>query len=1111
MELREIYEIWGKHPQIKTVVDALKKGDNITLSGLSGSSKSLLLGQLNNRLGRPVIFIAKDRDEAGYAYNDLTQTLGDEKVFFFPSSYKRGLKSQKTDGISEVLRTQALNELSATDSTPIVLTYVEAIAENVVDKKSLRSKVITLKVGQEISLDTLIEQLLDIQFNRVEFVYEPGQFSVRGGILDVFSYSNELPFRIDFFGDEIDSIRLFNIESQLSEESRRNVTIAPEFRDSANRSENVAKVGFLDFIEKNCLLVTENFDVLAKQVGRCGVANSGELSFETTDQARVVWESEWISSVQQFQKIELLGGDTSHSKITIRFDIKPQVPFHKNFDLIASCLRKYKQEGFCIWILSDSVKQTDRIRAIFDDRKDEDVVFKPVLKTLHEGFIDHDMRMCLLTDHEIFDRYHKYTLRSDKARNGKVLLTLKELGEMKVGDFVTHVDHGIGRFGGLLKMDVNGQKQEVIKLLYQSNDTIYVSIHNLHRISKYKGKDGEAPKINKLGSGVWERLKEKTKKKVKDIARDLIRLYAKRKAEQGFAFSPDTYLQKELEASFVYEDTPDQQKATQEVKNDMERKLPMDRLVCGDVGFGKTEVAMRAAFKAVGDNKQVAVLVPTTVLALQHYKSFSERLRNFPCTIEYLSRAKTAAQTKEILERLKAGQIDIIIGTHKLVGKNVVFKDLGLLIIDEEQRFGVSVKEKLKKLKVNVDTLTMTATPIPRTLQFSLLGARDLSIINTPPPNRFPVQTELCDMNESTIRDAIEREMERNGQVFVINNRIHNIYELERIVKKAVPRARVVVGHGQMEAEKLEKIITDFIDYEYDVLIATTIIESGVDIPNANTIIINDAQMFGLSDLHQLRGRVGRSNRKAYCYLMTPSLDMLTSDARRRLEAIETFSELGSGFQLAMQDLDIRGAGNMLGAEQSGFIADLGYETYQKILEEAMHELREEEFSDLYQEQISADNQRMDWVTDCQLETDLSILIPSEYIESVSERMSIYRKIDGLTEERQIEELKNELKDRFGDVPEEMEVLFDSLRLRWKAMNRGVERLVLKNSRMICYLVANASSIYYKSDAFGNVLSYVASNPMRCKLKEGDGGKRSVIVKEVRTVAEALKVVEKWC
>ncbi len=1093
MELKEIYNAWGAHPIVKQVEGAVKDGEEVRVAGLAGSALSLMLGQVRERAGKTLLYVANDRDEAGYVYNDLVQLLGEEGVLFFPSSFKRSIGGGKTDSVSEVLRIQALDELSSGKDW-LVVSYPEALAERVVEKKELRAKIMTLTVGDEMSQEKVCDALLNNHFQRVDFVYEPGQFSVRGGILDVFSYSNELPYRIDFFGDEIDSIRLFNIETQLSEESRKSVSIAPEFSKEGN---GMAKsVSAVEFIGKDTLLASRDFELVAKQIGKCGV--EGES---------VIGEDEWRASVAGMQKMIVSMTQGKDEKV-YRFDTVPQMAYHKNFEVVAESFRKYIAEGYRIFVASDSVKQTDRIRAIFEDKGETDIVFTPVLKTLHAGFVDNDLKMCVLTDHEIFDRFHKYTLRSDKARNGKVVMTLKELNELKVGDYVTHIDHGVGKFGGLMKMDVNGQKQEVIKLLYQNNDAIYVSIHNLHRISRYKGQEGVPPKVNRLGSGVWERLKEKTKKKVKDIARDLIKLYARRKAEKGFAFSADTYMQKELEASFVYEDTPDQQRATQEVKHDMERPLPMDRLVCGDVGFGKTEVAMRAAFKAVTDGKQVAVLVPTTVLALQHYKSFCERLKNFPCTIDYLSRAKSSGESKEICKRLAEGKIDIIIGTHKLVGKSVKFKDLGLLIIDEEQKFGVSVKEKLKSLKVNVDTLTMTATPIPRTLQFSLLGARDLSIINTPPPNRYPVQTELCEMNIDTLRESIEREMERNGQVFVINNRIHNIYDLERLVKKAVPQARVVVGHGQMDADKLEKIITDFIDYEYDVLIATTIVESGIDIPNANTIIINDAQMFGLSDLHQLRGRVGRGNRKAYCYLMTPPLDLLTADARRRLEAIEMFSDLGSGFQIAMQDLDIRGAGNMLGAEQSGFIADLGYETYQKILEEAMHELREEEFADLYKDQIQAENNSTDWVTDCQIETDLSILIPSDYIESVTERMSIYKQLDALTRESQIEEMKRQLVDRFGALPMELDVLFDSLRLRWKAMRLGFERVVLKGGRFIGYLVSNEKSIYFKSDTFGGVLSYVASNPMRCGLKEGETGKRSVSVKDVKSVKEALKVLE---
>jgi transcription-repair coupling factor (superfamily II helicase) len=774
--------------------------------------------------------------------------------------------------------------------------------------------------------------------------------------------------------------------------------------------------------------------------------------------------------------------------------------------LVAESFRRFLADGYGLNILSDSKKQTDRIQAIFED-KGLDLTFTPVLRTVHEGFSDEDMRICVFTDHQIFDRYHKYALRSDRARNGKVVMTLKELNELKVGDYVTHIDHGVGRFGGLLKMDVNGHQQEVIKLLYKDNDTIFVNIHNLHRISKYKGRDGEPPKVYKLGSGAWERLKERTKKKVKDIARDLIRLYARRKAEKGFAFSPDSYLQKELEAGFLYEDTPDQYKATQDVKADMEKPLPMDRLVCGDVGFGKTEVAMRAAFKAVADGKQVAVLVPTTVLALQHYNSFTERMKDLPCNIDYLSRARTASQTKEVLSRLADGQIDIIIGTHKLVGKRVKFKDLGLLIIDEEQKFGVSVKERLKAMKVNVDTLTLTATPIPRTLQFSLMGARDLSIISTPPPNRYPIQTELAEFGEQVVREAIVREMERNGQVFFINNRIQNLYELQAFIHRVVPEARIAVGHGQMEAEKLEQIILDFIDYEYDVLIATTIIESGIDIPNANTIIINDAQNFGLSDLHQLRGRVGRSNRKAYCYLLSPPMSVVTPEARRRLQAIETFADLGSGFQIAMQDLDIRGAGNMLGAEQSGFIADLGYETYQKILNEAVHELKDEEFSDLYEEERKENKDGNNYVTDCLLESDLSLMIPTLYVESVSERMSLYRELDGLQSEEQLEAFASRLEDRFGPVPPEVQDLFTALRIRWLGMRMGMERLSIKRGMLIGYMVSNLQSSYYRSDVFGAVLNYVASHPMECRLRE-DAGKRSVSVRDIKTINQALDVLK---
>jgi len=800
-------------------------------------------------------------------------------------------------------------------------------------------------------------------------------------------------------------------------------------------------------------------------------------------------------------------GDKSYfqAKITITFNTSPQPIFHKNFDLVSENLKNWLKEDYKIYILSDSSKQTDRIAAIFADRGDA-ITFQPVKNTLHEGFIDHDLSLLCYSDHQIFDRFHKYQLKTDKTRLGKVVMTLKELNQFQIGDYMVHVDHGVGTFGGLVRTNVNGKMQEMVKLIYKDDDIIFVSIHALHRISKYKGKEGEAPRINKLGSGAWERLKERTKTKVKDIARELIKLYAKRKAEQGFQYSPDSYLQHELEASFIYEDTPDQVKATADVKKDMESLLPMDRLVCGDVGFGKTEVAIRAAFKAVTDSKQVAILVPTTVLALQHYNTFKERLKEFPCTIEYLSRARTSKQSAEVLERLSNGQIDIVIGTHKLVSKSVKFQDLGLLIIDEEQKFGVTVKEKLKEMKINVDTLTMTATPIPRTLQFSLMGARDLSIINTPPPNRYPVQTEIHLFDEDVIREAIQIEMNRNGQVFFVNNRIQNIYVIENMIKRLVPGCRVAVGHGQMPANKLEEVIVDFIDYEYDVLVATTIIESGIDIPNVNTIIINNAQNFGLSDLHQLRGRVGRSNRKAYCYLIAPETSLLTPEAKRRLQAIETFAELGSGFNIAMQDLDIRGAGNMLGAEQSGFIADLGYETYQKILNEAVHELKDEEFADLYADERTESTASNVFVTDCQIDSDLEVLFSAVYIENVSERISLYRELDNIDNDAELLEFEKRLEDRFGKIPSEGLSLILVVRLRWLAMRLGIEKLVLKNETMTAFLVSNPQSPYYHSVPFGNLLRYMTTHPRKCQLRERNT-RRSVVFSEVKTVEKAYEIL----
>jgi transcription-repair coupling factor (superfamily II helicase) len=1099
MTLYELYHLYAKHPIVKQSIEYAKQSKRMTVGGLQGSSLSLFLACAYEKLSSTIVYVSEDKDSAAYVYNDLVQMLGMDEVLFFPSAYSRMIGLGKANLSNEVLRTDTLGRLSSSRRV-IVVTYPEALVEKVIAQKTLVEKSILIREGEEWDQELLIEQFVSMGFERVDFVYEPGQFSVRGSIVDVFSFSNELPYRIDFFGNEVDTIRLFDIETQLSESPCREAVLSPNVQELAMESNAIS---FFEFLSDNVCLAFGDLAFLRERIKQVYDATLVARMEENVDFSGMMINGEnFLEEIEKFSQMRFVVGN----KADFVFSTSPQPLYHKNFDLGVSSFKEFLSEGYQIYILSDSLKQTDRIKSIFED-KGVRISFSAVLKTLHSGFVDHDMKVCIFSDHEIFDRYHKYTLKSDRARNGKAILTLKELSQFQIGDYVTHIDHGVGQFGGLMKqVDANGKRQEVIKLIYKDGDVIFVSIHNLHRIAKYKGREGEPPKINKLGSGAWERLKERTKKKVKDIARDLIRLYALRKAEKGFAYSPDTYLQQELEASFVYEDTPDQLKATQDVKADMERSLPMDRLVCGDVGFGKTEIAMRAAFKAVTDGKQVAVLVPTTVLALQHFRSFSERLKDFPCTIDYLSRARTSTEVKKVVAQLSEGKIDILIGTHRLVGKDVKFKDLGLLIIDEEQKFGVAVKEKLKAMKVNVDTLTMTATPIPRTLQFSLLGARDLSIINTPPPNRYPVQTELCQMNEDVIREAIEREMARNGQVFIVNNRIGTIYEVESFVRRIVPQARIAVGHGQMSPEKLEEIILDFIDYEYDVLIATTIIESGIDIPNANTIIINNAQNFGLSDLHQLRGRVGRTNRKAYCYLISPPLSTLTTEARRRLQAIELFADLGSGFQIAMQDLDIRGAGNLLGAEQSGFIADLGYETYQKILEEAVRELKEAEFSDLYAEEIQAKNNSTNYVSESQFESDLELMIPTWYVENVTERMNLYRELDNISSEVQLSQYKLRLKDRFGEIPEDVERLFVALRLRWEAQRLGIERLVLKKGKMILYLVSNFNSVYYKSDIFGTLLQYVTTHIQTTQLKE-ENNKRSILIKNINTIDRAFEIL----
>ncbi|MEG1543895.1 MAG: transcription-repair coupling factor, partial [Tannerellaceae bacterium] len=935
--------------------------------------------------------------------------------------------------------------------------------------------------------------LTEYGFEQVDYVYEPGQFAVRGSILDVFSFSHEYPYRIDFFGDEVETIRSFDVETQLSKEKLESIYLVPEISKS-----NKSHAALLSCLPEGTVLAANDLGWCKERIGSLWQEEpiiGDEESFADADQmhSKLITDEEFLRTALSFRRLHFGARSSGTAEATLFFKTQKQPIYHKNFDLVSDSFQRYLKEGYALFILSDAEKQTIRIRSIFEDRK-EVIPFTAINKTLHEGFADETLHICLFTDHQLFDRFHKFNLKSEKARSGKITLSIKELNQFSIGDYIVHIDHGIGQFGGLVRTEVNGHIQEAIKVIYQNSDALFVSIHALHKLSKYKGKDsGEPPKLNKLGSDSWEKMKEKTKKKVKDIARDLILLYSKRKDEKGFAYTPDSYLQRELEASFIYEDTPDQTKATQDVKEDMEKPRPMDRLICGDVGFGKTEVAIRAAFKAVADNKQVAVLVPTTVLAFQHFKTFSERLKNFPCTIDYISRARSTGEIKETLQKTSEGSVDILIGTHRIVSKDVRFKDLGLLIIDEEQKFGVTVKEKLRQLKVEVDTLTMTATPIPRTLQFSLLGARDLSNIITPPPNRYPVQTEVEHFNPDIIREAINFEMSRNGQIFFINNRIQNIYEIEEMIHREVPDARICVGHGQMEPKQLEKIILDFVNYEYDVLIATSIVENGIDVSNANTIIVNNAHQFGLSDLHQLRGRVGRSNRKAFCYLLAPPLSSLNTEARRRLQAIESFSELGSGIHIAMQDLDIRGAGNMLGAEQSGFIADLGYETYQKILEEAVDELRSSEFADLYaDEEKGKRDTGSEYVRETHIESDLELMFSPTYIPNDSERISLYRELDSMEEERDINAFTERLKDRFGKVPKEGKELIRVVRLRRMSKKLGIEKIILKMEQMNIYLVPQPDSPYYQSEAFDQLLSYLQNHPRECILRELKG-KRSIV------------------
>ena len=1110
MEVQELLKIFAAHPQI-TALDTLLNGNtsnNIFLKGLNGSGAAMMIASLFLKRRGSYVCVLNDQEEAGYFYHDLMQLTASNDIYFFPSAYRRAIKYGHIDPANEILRTEVLSVLQDPEAPFVIVTYPDALAEKVISREDLKQN--TLKISVREKLDNMfVSDVLDeYGFEQVDYVYEPGQYAIRGSILDVFSFSYEFPYRIDFFGSEVETIRTFDVETQLSKEKLDSIYIVPEMNKS-NRTNTL----LLNSLPPKTLLATKDLAWTKERIDSLWneepvVGDEESFTDISKMRAKLVTGDDFLRAALNFRRMHFGVRPTGVADATLTFSTQAQPIYHKNFEMVSESFRNYLENGYTIYILSDVEKQATRIRAIFEDRG-EDIPFTSVNKTVHEGFADDTLRICLFTDHQLFDRFHKFNLKSEKARSGKLTLSLKELNQFTTGDYIVHIDHGVGQFGGLVRTEVNGKIQEVIKLIYQNNDIIFVSIHSLHKLSKYKGKDsGEPPKLNKLGTGAWEKMKEKTKKKVKDIARDLILLYSQRKQEKGFSYSPDSFMQHELEASFIYEDTPDQMKATSEVKEDMESARPMDRLICGDVGFGKTEVAIRAAFKAVSDNKQVAVLVPTTVLAFQHFQTFSERLKDFPCKIDYISRARTTAQIKATLKEVADGQVNILIGTHRIVSKDVKFKDLGLLIIDEEQKFGVSVKEKLRQMKVNVDTLTMTATPIPRTLQFSLMGARDLSSITTPPPNRYPVQTEVERFNPDIIREAINFEMSRNGQVFFINNRIQNIYEIETLVRREVPDARVAVGHGQMEPEKLEKIILDFVNYEYDVLIATSIVESGIDVPNANTIIINNAQQFGLSDLHQLRGRVGRSNRKAFCYLLSPPLSSLTQEARRRLQAIENFSELGSGIHIAMQDLDIRGAGNMLGAEQSGFIADLGYETYQKILEEAVDELKSEEFADLYAD--SEEGKRdsgSEYVRETYIESDLELMFPPTYIPNDSERISLYRELDKMEEERDILAFTERLKDRFGKIPKEGKELIRIVRLRRMAKKLGMEKLVLKKGQMSIFLINNPDSPYYQSEAFDKLLAFIQKHPRECNLRD-QNGKRSIVIKNVATVETACSLMQ---
>lgn len=1047
---------------------------------MAGSALSFVLAEIFQKQDKPFLAIFNDKEEAAYFLNDLERIIGEDHVLFYPGSYRRPYQIEETDNANVLLRAEVLNRINSRKKPAFIVSYPDALFEKVVTRKELDKNTLKMKLGDSLSLDFLNEILFEYQFKRVDFVTEPGEFSVRGGIVDVYSFSNDEPYRIEFFGDEIDSIRTFDVETQLSNAKIKSITIIPNM---ANKFLTEQRQSFLTYIAASTLVYSKNTDLLFGRLNDLFEKAKEAFSKLSEDIKHATPAELFLSGTafkEQLQNFLVLNADGAQKDQNhFEFSTKPQPSFNKKFDLLIENLNDYREKGYTNYIFCASEQQSKRFQDIFEEIN-EKVHYQTLVFPLYQGFVDDDLKLVCYTDHQIFERYHKFHIKNGYSK--KQSITLKELNKLEIGDYVTHIDHGIGKFGGLQKIDVEGKKQEAIKLMYGERDILYVSIHSLHKISKFNGKDGAVPKIYKLGSGAWKKIKDKTKNRVKKIAFDLIKVYAKRRLEKGFQYAPDSYLQNELEASFIYEDTPDQSTATEDVKKDMESERPMDRLICGDVGFGKTEVAIRAAFKAVDNGKQVAVLVPTTILAFQHHRTFSERLKDMPVSVDYLNRFRTAKEKKETLENLASGKVDIIIGTHQLVNKNVQFKDLGLLIVDEEQKFGVSVKDKLKSIKENVDVLTLTATPIPRTLQFSLMAARDLSVINTAPPNRYPIESQVIRFNEETVRDAISYEIERGGQVFFIHNRIENIKEVAGMIQRLVPDAKVGIGHGQMDGKKLETLMLGFMNGEFDVLVSTTIVESGLDVTNANTIFINNANNFGLSDLHQMRGRVGRGNKKAFCYFITPPYEVMTTDARKRIEALEQFTDLGSGFNIAMKDLEIRGAGDLLGGEQSGFINEIGFETYQKILAEAIEELKENEFKELYDE-VDGPHEKI-YVKETQIDSDFELLFPDDYINNITERLTLYTDLNQIEDEEGLKNFEKQLIDRFGELPPQAEDLLNSVRIKWIANSIGLEKIVMKHGKMIGYFISDQQSDFYQSQNFTRVLQYVQSNHQKCRIKE---------------------------